>query len=103
MGSYSYKVVVNNTDGYEAEDVVLVTVTEPTPTTTQTTTDVSLTTTESTTTTPTIEPIPEAPWPFELTPVVVAYFTIMIGAMIMIVYFGRKRSPHRGWLWPKSA
>ncbi len=104
VGSYSYKIVVNNTDGYEAEDVVLVTVIEPTPTTTETTTestDVSVTSTESTTPTDT-EPIPESPWPFELTPVVVAYGTIMVGAMIMIVYFGRKRSPHRGWLWPKS-
>ncbi|MGY5880580.1 MAG: hypothetical protein RTV31_10025 [Candidatus Thorarchaeota archaeon] len=52
-GEYNYHIVVNDTDGYEAEDSVHVTVTEPVTTSTSTTTTETSTTTTTTTTTET--------------------------------------------------
>ncbi|MHA1577624.1 MAG: hypothetical protein ACTSU3_09710 [Candidatus Thorarchaeota archaeon] len=52
-GNYDYQLVVNDTDGYEAEDSVHVTVTEPVITSTSTTTTETSTTTTTTTTTTT--------------------------------------------------
>jgi len=76
-GEYDYHIAVTDTDGYQAEDLVHVTVIEAATTST---------TTNATT----------YDWFPGLSPPVLAFFIILGGAAIMIIYFCSRRSSESG-------
>ena len=80
-GNYNYRIVVNDTDGYEAEDSVHVTVTEPAITSTSTTTTGATTNTSTTETSIDLSDL----WTYS----VIAVFGIV--AMVVIIAIVRRR------------